>query len=410
MLPISMQGRSKVEPVPNFSRNLRSLVDLKYLRDSQMFQLLRDCGISGGSTPAQWQQRKLTTVPYAANQKLVIDLRKYETDGVFDRIIIKLTGTINTGSGSAGVATGKDNPEGLLDNAQLVVTPSAQGLVPINQVTGRTLLYDRAMEDGYVTRAAVIADGSGVVTADVEWHLVFQRRKVRNGVEHSFDIGRYTGATLNLTFGAQTDLFTGGSNAWSFANANVEVWGIINYNVQPKYLHATELFENVYPVLATQASFLIDNLPNGCYYPDIVILAEDNNVLSNAIANSFDLSSGSRSWLHNGDLNADFVQRSLTQRIYDGNSVFMTDDPNAYATAVKITGQYALTRLCKLQGLLTKAPDALVSQLLIRVNETFTQGHTQQLRLFGRKVVPGGVYKAPTTGKGASASAPGSSA
>jgi len=363
------------------------------------------------STPAQWQQRKLTTVPYAANQKLVIDLRKYETDGVFDRIIVKLTGVIATGSASAGTATGADNPEGLLQNAQLVVTPSAQGLVPINQVGGRTLMWDRAMEDGYLTKAAAVADGSGNVTMDAEWHLIFQRRKVKNGIEHSFDIGRYTGATLNLTFGAQTALFTGGSNTWSFANANVEIWGIINYNVQPKYLHAVELFENVYPVLATQSSFLIDNLPNGCYYPDIVILAEDNNALSNAIANSFDLSSGSRSWLANGDLNADFVQRSLTQRIYDANSVFQTDDPNAYASAVKVTGQYALTRLCKLQGLLTKAPDALVSQLLIRVNETFTSGHTQQLRLFGRKVVPGGVYKAPAQAAGspASASAPGSS-
>jgi len=51
----------------------------------------------------------------------------------------------------------------------------------------------------------------------------------------------------------------------------------------------------------------------------------------------------------------------------------------------------------------------LVAQLLIRVNETFTSGHTQQLRLFGRKVVPGGVYKQPPTGKTPSASAPDSS-
>ena len=399
-----------LERVPNFRRGkLLDTRNMSHLTDEQLFQLMRDAGVSGASTPAQWQQRKLTTVPYSANQKLVIDLRKYETDGVFDRIIIKLTGAINTGNGSAGTTTGADNPEGLLQNAQLVVTPSAQGLVPINQVTGRTLKYDRAMEDGWVTQGAVLADGSGTITMDAEWHLVFQRRRVKNGIEHAFDIGRYTGATLNLTFGSQTALFTGGSNTWNFANANIEIWGIINYNVQPKYLHATELFENVYPVLATQASFLIDNLPNGCYYPDIVILAEDNGVLSNVIANSFDLSSGSRSWLMNGDNNADFVQRSLTQRIYDGNSVFLTDDPAAYASAVKITGQYALSRLGKLQGLLTKAPDALVAQLLIRVNETFTSGHTQQLRLFGRKVVPGGVYKQPPTGKTSSASAPGSS-
>jgi hypothetical protein len=375
------------------------------------------------STPAQWQRRKLTTVPYAANQKLVIDLRKYETDGVFDRIIVKMTGTINTGTASPGTPTNTDNPEGLLQNAQMVVTPAAQGLVPINQVSGRTLLWDRALEDGFRVKSKAIVDGGGIETIDAEWHLIFQRRRVKNGIEHSFDIGRYTGATLNLTFGDQTYLFAGSSNTWSFASANIEIWGIVNYNVQPKYLHAVELFENIYPVLATQSSFLIDNLPNGCYYPDLHLLAEQvvgggsTGVLTNTIVNSIDLSSGSRSWLQNGDLNADFIQRTITQRQYDGNSVFNVDDPVAVSlgatSAVTVVGQYCIERLGKLQGLLTKAPDALVSQLLIRINETFTSGSgPQQLRLFGRKLVPGGVYKAPKTGTAtttASASAPGSS-
>lgn len=417
-VPISMRGRSKVEPVPNFTRdkNPYRLSDLVSMSEHKFFEVLRNFGVSGGSTPAQWQQRKLAIVPYIANQKQVIDLRKYETDGVFDRLIVKITGSI-TGAVGAG-ATGVDNPEGLLQNAQLVVTPSAQGLVPINQVSGRTLLYDRAMEDGFVTKAASIPNTATANPVNCEWHMVFQRRRVKNGIEHAFDIGRYTGATLNLTFGDLTTINgAGGSPAGAFAACNIEIWGIINYNVQPKYLHAVELFENIYPVLATQSSFLIDNLPNGAYYPDLVVLAEGsgllagNNILSNNIANSFDLSSGSRSWLMNGDLNADFIQRSMTHPIYDGNSVFTSDDPVAYAGAQKVTGQYALTRLCKLQGLLTKAPDALVSQLLIRVNETFT-GTTgfQQLRLFGRKVVPGGVYKAPAKGGSGSASAPGSAA
>jgi hypothetical protein len=406
-----------LERVPNFTRekNPYKLSDVLSMSEHKAFEVLRKYGISGGSTPAQWQQRKLTSVPYAANQKTVIDLRKYETDGVFDRIIVKITGSITGAVG--GGATGVDNPEGLLQNAQLVVTPSAQGLVPINQVSGRTLLYDRAMEDGFVTKAASIPNTATTNPVDCEWHMVMQRRRVKNGIEHAFDIGRYTGATLNLTFGDLTVVNgSGGSPAGAFASCNVEIWGIINYNVQPKYLHAVELFENIYPVLSTQASFLIDNLPNGCYYSDLIILAEGsgllagNNILSNNIVNSLDLSSGSRSWLFNGDNNADFIQRSMTHPIYDGNSVFTTDDPSgSYANAQKITGQYALTRLCKLQGLLTKCPDALVSQLLIRVNETFT-GTTgfQQLRLFGRKVVPGGVFKATAQNASGSASAPGS--
>jgi hypothetical protein len=49
-----------------------------------------------------------------------------------------------------------------------------------------------------------------------------------------------------------------------------------------------------------------------------------------------------------------------------------------------------------LQPLLTKAPDALVSQLLIKANVTFTAAVANQMRLFGRKIVPGGVFKSTT--------------
>lgn len=358
------------------------------------------------STPSQWQLRKLTTVPYTPNQKQTIDLRKYETDGVFDRIIVKLVGVVNTGGSTAGTATGNDNPEGLLQNAQLVVTPSAQGLVPINQVSGRTLMIDRAMEDMKLVKCPSITDDNGATALSCEWHMIFQRRFLKKGIEYAFDIGRYTGASLNLTFGDQTVLYSASANTWNWAGANIEIWGIINYNVQPQYLHAVELFENIYPVLATNPSALIDNLPNGAYYGDLIMLAESNNVLSNIIANSFDLSSGSRSWMFNGDGNADFIQRELTNRLYDG-SVFTVDDPNRPAGKDStVVGQYALTRLGKLQPLITKAPDALVSQLLIRINQVFTGGNIQQFRLFGRKVVPGGVYKAPTNATG-SAPSPG---
>lgn len=359
------------------------------------------------STPAQWQWRKLTTVPYQPNQKQTIDLRKYETDGVFDRIVVKLTGNVNTGSSSAGTATGADNPESLLTNVQLVVTPAAQGLIPFNQVSGRTLRVDRDQEDWSAVKCPSLTDDDGSQAISCEWHMIFQRRFLKRGIEYAFDIGRYTGASLNLTFGDQSVLFSGSSNVWNFSNVNVEIWGLISYNVTPQYLHAVELFENIYPVTASNPAMLIDNLPNGAYYGDLVILAESNGALSNAICSSFDLSSGSRSWMFNGDSNADFIQRELTQRLY--SNVYTVDDPTKPSVSQTVVGQYALTRLGKLQSLLTKAPDALISQLLIRVNAAFTSGDTQQLRLFGRKIVPGGVYKAPSkTGSTTTTASPGS--
>jgi hypothetical protein len=355
------------------------------------------------ATPSQWQRRKLTTVNFQPNQKQVIDLRKYETDGVFDRIIVRLTGTV-VGS-SMGAASGVDDPEGLLQNCTMIVTPAPQGLVPFNQVSGRTLMIDRAMEDQTLVKAKQITALSSTtatasITLDCEWHLIFQRRFLRKGIEYGFDMGRYTGAVLNLTFGDLVNLYAGSVSSWS--GATVEVWADVNYNVNPDHLHAVELFENLYPIAASNPSFLIDNLPNGAYYGDLIVLAEVNNALDNRPlggatqagipSGGFDMSSGSRIWLQLGDSNADYLQRR-TRELYDG-SMFNIDDPTATPTASKtVYGQFALTRLGKRQALLTKAPEALTSQLLIKVACTATA--TTQLRLFGRKIVPGGVYSKP---------------
>jgi hypothetical protein len=366
--------------------------------------------VSGGATPSQWQRRKLTTVNYQPNQKQVIDLRKYETDGVFDRIIVRLTGSV-VGS-SMGAATGVDDPEGLLQNCTMIVTPAPQGLVPFNQVSGRTLWYDRALEDRTLVKAPIIGALSSTtatasITLDVEWHMIFQRRNVRKGIEYGFDMGRYTGAVLNLTFGDLVNLYTGSVSVWS---GTVEIWADVNYNVNPRHLHAVELFENLYSISASNPAFLIDNLPNGSYYGDLHVLSEVNNALDNRAlgaatqsgiptGGSFDMSSGSRIWLQLGDTNADYLQRR-TRDLYDG-SIFNVDDPNLTSPTISRTvrGQFALTRLGVHQQLLTKAPEALTSQLLIKVAVTATA--TTQLRLFGRKIVPGGVYSAPAASSGA---------
>jgi hypothetical protein len=360
------------------------------------------------ATPSQYQRRKLTTVPYQPNQKQVIDLRKYETDGVFDRIIVRLTGVV-TGS-SMGAASGVDDPEGLLQNCTMIVTPAPQGLVPFNQVSGRTLMIDRAMEDQTLVKAPRITalsstTATATITLDCEWHLIFQRRFLKRGIEYGFDMGRYTGAVLNLTFGDLSNLYAGSVSSWS--GANVEIWADINYNVNPEHYHAVELFENLYAISASNPSFLIDNLPNGAYYGDLVILSEVNNALdnrplgasgqANAPNGSFDMSSGSRIWLQLGDSNADYIQRR-TRDLYDGSMKNVDDPTTSTATpsvSLTVYGQFALARLGKKQPLLTKAPEALTSQLLVKVAVTATG--TTQLRLFGRKIVPGGVYTAPKT-------------
>lgn len=344
--------------------------------------------------PALWTKRKLFSTAYVKNQKIVVDLLKYETVGTFDRIVVKLTGAINTGSATAGTGNGLDNPESLLTNATLNTTPVVGSLLPINQVSGRTLKWDRAMDARCVRGNKVITDAGGSEAVDIEWHLIFKRKGVRKGIEYAFDIGRYTGAILNLTFGDQSTLFTGSSNVWDFSGCTVEIWGNIEYNVNPKQIHATELFEQVFPVTATQTGYLINQLPQGCLYDTLVLLAEDNGALANTIITNIDLEGGGRIWLPMGESNADEIERDFTLNSFDG-SVVNSDDPAKETNSPLTTGVYILQSLRS--GMYSRAVDALTSQILIKPDVVFTSGHIENMRLFGRKLLPGAVYKAPAT-------------
>lgn len=327
--------------------------------------------------PALWNRRKLTTASFIANGSVPIELTKYAQSDVISRIWIHVVGTINTGGGAAGTATGNDNPEGLLLSANLQTSPVVAQAQPFNAVSGRGIRWDSAKNRGFLINPTALTDGGAVQNVSFWYELVFKRRGIRKNIEYSFDISKYTSALLTLNFGGQTTLFTGGANTWVFA-LNVEVWAESDFNVNPDQEHAHELFEQNFNITATQSDFPINQLPPGYLYTDLMFLTEDNNVLSNAILNNIDIEGGGRIWTPAGDNNASTIQRCVTALEFDG-SVGLSN----------LTGVYSIGMR---DGMFSRQIDALKAPIIIKLNVNGPGGgHTFNVRLIGRRMVPGAV-------------------
>ena len=363
-------------------------------------------------TAALWTTKKIFSTSYTPNQAIPVELTKYLQSEFIGSLFVRLTGTATYTTAGTPEYTGRTNPEDLLINATLTTNPTVNSVIPFNQVSGRALRLDSDINLGCFRQAApILSSVSTAQTLDVTYRLNFRRKGLRKGVEYGFDISRYTGALLTLTFGDISRLITTGTMSWT--STVVEVWAECAYNVNPQAIHAHELFEMNFPILATQSDFLINQLPSGFIYTDLWLIAEDTTTagvstqdvapfnLSNGVLNNVDIEGGGRIWLPAGDLNADCLQRTKTVDSFDG-SVTPTDDP-AYTTEGstnlfpnQVKGLYLASVMKYQSGMYTRQIDALTSQILMKLNVTFpaASGHTYNIRLVGRRMVPNAVYKA----------------
>jgi hypothetical protein len=362
---------------------------------------------------ALWKFRKLYSTGYIPNAAIAVELTKYAQTDYFDTILVQVSGSLTTGTGGAGTATGRSNPEDLLINATLQTSPTVAACLPFNQVSGRSLMVDAALNKKCFRRYAPIIDNvGGAQTVDVFYELNFKRKGIRKAIEYGFDISRYTSALLTLTFGDQTRLYSGSSNSWPLTNLTVTVLANSSFNVNPDQIHAVEMFEQNFPVLATQPDFLINQLPAGFIYTDLCFLTETNNALVNNVLSNIDIEGGGRVWMQLGDNNSDAFQRILSDNAFDG-TVVHSDDPrtsvytgtvsgNVFVAAASAgsptlalpppltydTGIYAQTFR---SGMFTRNIDALTAQIIIKLGVTYP-GSPTNIRLFGRRMVPGAVY------------------
>jgi len=356
----------------------------------------------GAVTRNLWRYKKLYSFSWPINGAqsnpspvaVPIELTKYAQEDVFDRIVIQVQGNIVVAGAGPGTATGFDNPEGLLTQMNLTTTPQVTGITPVNRLSGRGLLYENMVERGYLIKATAVPDAAGTVAVDYHYIINFKRARSRRGIEFDFAIEKYTSALLTMVLGGRGQLFTGGTNTWDLSGLQVSIFADSNFALDPNKIsiHAHELFENTYPIVATQTDFPIDTLPSGYLYTDMIFLTEQNNVLANfdatattsRLVSNFDIEGGGRVWLQSGDNNADMVQQDWTQELLQ--------------TGQTLTGIYVPVSIMR-QKMYSRMIDALLAPITLKLSVTGpTSPNLTTVRLIGRRMIPDAVHD---RGKGA---------
>lgn len=337
--------------------------------------------------PALWQKKFIDTSIYKT--QVNFDLFKAGLSNEFlKRLIVRVNGTVDTGSATAGTATGLLNPYDLLTSGTLNVSPTpGAGLVPFNQLSGRGLYLLKAINRREFAsqndNIQAIVDHTGSVTVDYLYEFTFQRNHVRKPAEYGFPLSKFTSAVLSLTFGGQTQLYTGSSNTWSFAGLNVDLWGDWDYDSAPAGVHATEAFEQTFPITAN-GQLLINQLPAGVIYTDLALMTEHNNVPTAAIVDNIDIEGGGRNWTFAGTPNAALLNHEFTTEQFDG-----TGQTDGFGGATDLDGIYLFPMR---GGSFLRGIDARNTQILIKLNVTgWTNSGTYVARLVGRKLTPYGI-------------------
>lgn len=352
------------------------------------------------NVPALWRYTKFYSFNYPiANVASVhgikgvqVELKKYLTgDSDFlSRMFIRISGPIVVAGAGVGVATGKDSPGTLLTDANLKTSPSFAQCVPINAVSSRGLHMDGMLNAGGANTSdpqawggsTPLTDAVGTQQVNLYTEFIFARSPLnaRGGVEYSLPLAKYTSTTLNLNFGGRDQFFTGGVNTWDLSGLTVDLYAEIDTGLQPDYIHAHELFENSYPIVATSKDFKIDNLPSGFVYTDLAFVTEDANAPVNTILNNVAIFNGANAWFSKGENNADALRYAFASR----NDRLLQSPQN-------VTGLYAIPVKDRM---FTRAFDARFSPLTISLDVTSISA-TSNIRLVGRRMLPGGIYSKP---------------
>lgn len=358
------------------------------------------------NVPALWRFTKFFTLAYPITQvasvqgvkNVQLDLKKYLTgDADFlSRIGVRISGPVVVAGAGVGVATGKDNPGSLLVDATLKTSPIYGNCVPINGVSSRGLHVDGILNAGGANAsdpqvlsgvAAPLTDAVGTTQINYYTEFIFARSPLnaRGGVEYTLPLSKYTTAILSLNFGGRDQMFTGGTNTWDVSGLTVELYAEVDMGVQPNFIHAHELFENNYAVTATSKDFKIDNLPSGFVYTDLAFITEDANAIVNGILNNVSVFSGAQTWFSKGEANADALRYMYTSR-----------NDRLLQSPQTVTGLFAIPPKDRM---FSRSFDARYAPLTLSLDVTSLSA-TSNVRLVGRRMIPGGIYSKAQNPKG----------
>jgi hypothetical protein len=344
-----------------------------------------------------------------AQGNFVVDLVKQGLKDTIDTLSVHLTGNIVQAGSTAGTFTlGAENPQGLMVLATLASAPQAAGLLPINAISSRAQVVDYALEQGYFQSTGEYDGAGGPITEvdggqtfalDAWFHFKFKCENNKKSIDYAHPMYPWNSDLLTLVFGTRNQLVTGGNETWDMTGVTVELWADLDIDANPDQIHAFEIFEQQFNITAANPAFIINTLPQGCFYSSLALVAEDNGVMTDAIITNIDVEGGGRYWLTQGQNNAEFVRERYTKELfYDPTGATHSNDYQAVSGANGLTGLYAMPLR---DGLWSRALDATSQPVVLKLAVNGPgSGHTFNIRLIGRKLVPGGIKKTVTGANG----------
>ena len=323
-----------------------------------------------------------------------VELKNFLQTETISRLFVRVVGPIVVAGAGAGVATGNDNPEGILTNAVLKGTPSL-GVNFIDNITERGLRKFSAFDRGYDIKATTVPDAAGTVNVDFSIVVNFKMPGSVNPIEYALPSAVFSSLLLTLTFGGREQLFTGGTNTWDFTGLQIQIWADYDNGVAGKF-HVVNFYERQFQVTGSTPDYTFQNLEPGYSYTHFLFRAEQNLALVQTILNELSLRSAGREWFPKGDVNALEIQR--------WNRETHISDPNFVQT-----GLYWIPALR--DGMYTRSVDASDTRLDMRANVTFTGGADQDfVILTGKRIIPLGIDASAAATSGIAPNTSGSAA
>lgn len=313
-----------------------------------------------------------------------VDLLKNIQEDTIDTMAIHVVGNIVVAGAAPGVPTGAYNPQSLITLATMTTAPQAAGLIPINAVTPRIAVFDYAVLNKAFLNFPAIPDVAGTYAQDWWLFFKFKRDDARKGIEFAHTLKKWRTDLLSIVVGTRDQLYTGGTNTWDCSGLTFEFWADMDVASDPENIHAVELFEQDFNILANNSNFQINQLPAGVFYDNLYLTTENAGALTDGVIQNIDIEGAGRFWLPQGESNASFVRNVYTRQAFA--------DPNQ-----TLTGLFVLPLR---DGLWSRGIDAVASPIVIKLAVTSLSA-TTLVRLGGRKIVPGAIKKTVRAANGA---------
>ncbi len=334
--------------------------------------------------PNLWGFKKIASKPYpiaGANSvapagQVTFDLKDYLQNETIGRVMIRLRGNLVIAGASAGTATGRDNPEGLITSITARHNP-ALGVVSKNSLTPRGIIQQGIFDRGYSVHGTVIADTAGTVPVDYWLPLNFKMPGSVNPIEWGLPLALFTSYQLVVNCGGREQLFTTGTNTWDATGLQVEIWADFDAGVAGSF-HLVEEFEQTVPVTQTQADLQVI-LERGFTYTHLLFVAQTANAKDDTLINGITVQSAGRVWTPQGDKNAPMIHN-------------WNRETHVNSAAESLVGTYFVPALR--DGMVSRGIDASQDRVEIKLDVTLGAGPSNVL-IRGRRVIPQGLQVKP---------------